>query len=629
MSATTHSFQTEVKTLLHLMVHSLYSDREIFLRELISNAADAADKLRFEALGNDALLEGDSELWARVSADEKAGTLTIADNGLGMTMDEAVTQLGTIAKSGTAEFLQKLSGDKRKDSQLIGQFGVGFYSAFMVADRLEVKTRKAGAKPEEGVIWISSGEGDFTTEQTKVEQRGTSITLHLKEDAKDFAQPWRLRSIITKFSDHIQLPVQMPLEKKEDGDAGGWQTVNKAKALWARAKGEIKDEEYQEFFKSLSHDGSEPLAWAHNRVEGKLEYTSLLYLPKKAPFDLYNREFPRGVKLYVQRVFIMDKAEQLLPLYLRFVKGVVDSNDLPLNVSREILQSDPRLETLRNALTKRVLGMLETMAKEKPQDYQAFWDEFGRVIKEGVAEDMTNRDSLLKLLRFAGTHNSGPEENISLDDYLSRMGEKQDKIYYLVGESHELLKSNPHLEGCKQAGVEVLLLADRIDEWFMTYVHEYEGKGFVDLSREEVDFDKLSNLSKEQKDARKQSEKQLADLPKRMQKSLGEAVKEVRLGHHLVESPACVMQDKGEMGMQMRRIMEAAGQEVPESKPILAINPGHTLIKSLNGEQNENRFTDLARIVLDQALISDGELPGDPAAYVGRVNSLLTQALMR
>ena len=629
MSTTTHSFQTEVKDLLHLMVHSLYSDREIFLRELISNAADATDKLRFAALGNDALLEGDSELWAHVSADEKAGTITIADNGIGMTLDEAIVHLGTIAKSGTAEFLRNMTAEKRSQSQQIGQFGVGFYSAFMVAHKVEVKSRKAGVDPSEGVVWTSSGEGDFTTEQTSIAQRGTSITLYLKDDAKDFTQPWRLRSIITRFSDNIELPVQMPLEKKEEGDASGWQTVNKAKALWTRPKNEITDEEYQEFFKTLAHDGSEAMAWSHNRVEGKLEYTSLLYVPQKPGMDLYNRDFPRGVKLYVQRVFIMDKAEELLPLYLRFVRGVIDSNDLPLNVSREILQSDPRLEVLRTALTKRVLGMLDNMAKQKPQDYQNFWNEFGRVLKEGAAEEFTNRESLLGLMRFASTRNQDAQESVSLDDYLAQMGEKQDKIYYIVGEKFEVVKNNPHLESCRKAGVEVLLLSDRIDEWFMTHLHEYKSKSFVDISREEVDLDKLGGLSKTEKDARKQNEKDYADLIKRMQQVFGDSVKEVRLGHHLGDFPACVMQDKGEMGIQMRRIMQAAGQEVPENKPILTINPNHTLIKSLHSESNEARFGDLAYIILDQALLSEGALPLDPSAYVGRVNSLLAQVVMQ
>ncbi|MCP4948230.1 MAG: molecular chaperone HtpG, partial [Aestuariibacter sp.] len=544
----THGFQTEVKQLLHLMIHSLYSNKEIFLRELVSNAADAADKLRFKALENDSLYENDGDLCVKLSVDKDAGTLTIADNGIGMTRDEVIENLGTIAKSGTKDFFSKLSGDSAKDSQLIGQFGVGFYSAFIVADKVVVRTRAAGQPTDQGVEWTSAGEGDFTVGNIDKETRGTEITLFLRDDEKEFADDWRLRSIISKYSDHISIPVRMwkaPVEETEGpdgekipGQPGEWETVNKATALWTRDKSEITDEEYTEFYKHISHDFADPMTWAHNKVEGKTEYTSLLYIPSKAPFDLWNREQSHGLKLYVQRVFIMDDAEQFMPTYLRFVKGLLDSNDLPLNVSREILQDNKITQTLRQGCTKRVLQMLERMAKNDAEKYQLFWNEFGNVLKEGPAEDFSNREKIAGLLRFASTHNDSSTQNVSLADYISRMKEGQEKIYYVTADSYQAAKNSPHLEIFKKKGIEVLLMGERIDEWLMQHLNEFDGKQLHSIARGDLDLGDLDD--EETKKAQEEAEKQIEGVLERAKTALGEKVLDVKFTHRLTESPACI-----------------------------------------------------------------------------------------
>ncbi|GAB1258229.1 molecular chaperone HtpG [Aurantivibrio plasticivorans] len=627
----TRGFETEAKQLLQLMIHSLYSNKEIFLRELVSNASDAADKLRFEALENGALYESAPELKIRIEFDKDAKTVSISDNGIGMTRDEVITNLGTIAKSGTADFLGKLTGDQKKDSNLIGQFGVGFYSAFIVADRVEVFTRKAGVDVSEGVHWESEGDAEYSIENITREERGTSIVLHLKAGEEEFADGWRLRSIIKKYSDHISLPIEMkkdPLptpegeEPKEDAEPE-IETVNKATALWTRSRSDVKDDEYKEFYKHISHDFSDPLTWSHNRVEGKLDYTSLLFIPERAPFDLYNRDGARGLKLYVQRTFIMDEAEQFLPLYLRFVKGVVDSNDLSLNVSREILQKDPNIDSMRSALTKRVLDMLEKLAKKEPEQYQAFWKQFGQVLKEGPAEDFSNREKIAKLLRFSTTHTNKADQDQSLDDYIGRMQEGQDKIYYVAAENFNTAKNSPHLEVFRKKGIEVLLLADRVDEWMFGSLHEYEGKAFQDVSKGELDLGDLD--SEEDKKKQEEVEKQLEGLIERAQKALDDRVEKVRLTHRLTESPACLALAEGDMGLQMRKIMEAAGQAVPESKPTLELNPEHPLVTKLDQEPDEDRFKDLANILFDQAQLAEGGQLEDPGTYVQRLNKLLLE----
>lgn len=621
----TRGFQTEAKQLLHLMIHSLYSNKEIFLRELISNASDAADKLRFEAVSNDALYEGDSELKIRVSVDKEANTLTISDNGIGMTRDEAVEHLGTIAKSGTAQFMQNLSGDQQKDAQLIGQFGVGFYSAFIVADRVEVRSRKAGVAATEAVSWSCTGEAEFTVTTIEKAARGTDIILHLKDDAREFADEWRLKNIIKKYSDHIAIPVVMQTQHTDAEGVTelGDEVVNSATALWTRSRSEISDEEYQAFYKHIGHDFQDALSWSHNRVEGNLDYTSLLYIPARAPFDLYNRDVSRGVKLYVQRTFIMDDAEQFLPLYLRFIKGVVDSNDLSLNVSREILQKDPNIDAMRSALTKRVLDMLAKLAKAEPEKYQSFWDEFGQVLKEGPAEDPSNREKIAKLLRFASTHTGAPAQTQSLDDYVARMPEGQDKIYYLVAENFTTAKSSPHLEVFRKKGIEVLLLSDRVDEWLMSHLAEFDGKSLQDVGKGELDLGKLD--TEEEKQAQEKIAEALKPLLERVQTALNEQVQEVRITHRLTESPACVVVGAHDLGAQMRRIMEAAGQKLPESKPILELNPDHPLIKKLDAESQSARFDELAHVLLDQAILAEGGQLSDPAAYVQRLNKLLLE----
>ncbi len=631
MNAETHQetlgFQTEVKQLLHLMIHSLYSNKEIFLRELVSNAADAADKLRFEAITHPELLEGGGELRIRIEADPAARTLTIDDNGIGMSREEAITHLGTIAKSGTGEFLKNLSGDQKKDANLIGQFGVGFYSAFIVADQVDVYSRRAGLPASEGVHWSSRGEGEFAVSTVDKPERGTRIVLHLKDGEEGFADGWKLRGLVKKYSDHIGLPIQLVKEhygeEKDKPAEPEWETVNRANALWTRAKSEIKDEEYQEFYKHTAHDHQDPLAWSHNKVEGKLEYTSLLYVPGRAPFDLYHRDAPKGLKLYVQRVFIMDQAEQFLPLYLRFIKGVVDSNDLPLNVSREILQSGPVIDSMKSALTKRALDMLEKLARDKPEDYAGFWSNFGQVLKEGPAEDFGNREKIAGLLRFASTHEAGGEQNVSLADYVSRMVEGQDKIYYLTGESHTQVKDSPHLEVFRKKGIEVLLMTDRIDEWLMGYLTEFDGKSFVDVARGDLDLGKLE--SEEDKKAAEEAAKAKEALVSRIRTALGDDVAEVRVSHRLTDSPAILAIGEQDLGLQMRQILEASGQKVPESKPVFEFNPGHPLISKLDNEQDEARFGDLARVLFDQAALAAGDGLKDPAAYVRRLNKLLLE----
>ncbi len=623
----TLGFQTEVKQLLHLMIHSMYSNKEIFLRELVSNASDASDKLRFEAIANPELLEDQPDLRIRISADEKANTLTIEDNGIGMSRQEVIDHLGTIAKSGTAAFMQQLTGDQKKDASLIGQFGVGFYSAFIVADKVEVFTRRAGLSAAEGVHWESAGEGEFSIATVEKPERGTRIVLHLKSAESEFADGFRLRNVVTKYSDHISLPIELPKQHHgEEADKPAepeWESVNRASALWTRPRTEVKDEEYQEFYKHVAHDFENPLSWSHNKVEGKLEYTSLLYVPGRAPFDLYQREAPRGLKLYVQRVFIMDDAEQFLPLYLRFIKGVVDSNDLSLNVSREILQKDPAIDSMKSALTKRTLDMLAKLAKNEPEQYATFWKAFGSVLKEGPAEDFANREKIASLLRFASTQQNDDSEVVSLDAYLERMVEGQDKIYYLTGERYNQVKNSPHLEIFRKKGIEVLLLTDRIDEWLMSHLTEYSGKQFVDIARGDLDLGKLEG-DEDKQEQEKQAEAK-ADLVKRIQEVLKDELQEVRVSHRLTDSPAVLVINEDDMGLQMRKILEATGQKAPESKPILEINTSHPLLDKLDAEQDEARFGDLSRILFDQAALAAGESLQDPAAYVRRLNSLLVE----
>lgn len=622
----TLGFQTEVKQLLHLMIHSLYSNKEIFLRELISNASDAADKLRFEALAHPELLEGGDPLKIRLSFDKDARTVTLEDNGIGMSRDEVIAHLGTIARSGTADFLQNLSGDQKKDSQLIGQFGVGFYSAFIVADQVDVYTRRAGAPASAGVHWSSKGEGEFDIADIDKPARGTRIVLHLKSGEEEFADGWRLRNIVKKYSDHIGLPIELPKQQfGEEAQAAEveWETVNRANALWTCPRSEIKDEEYQEFYKHVAHDFENPLAWSHNKVEGKLEYTSLLYVPARAPFDLYHREAPKGLKLYVQRVFIMDQADQFLPLYLRFIKGVVDSNDLSLNVSREILQAGPVIDSMKSALTKRVLDMLEKLAKNQPEQYKAFWKAFGQVLKEGPAEDFANKEKIAGLLRFASTSDASGEQSVALADYVGRMQEGQDKIYFLTGESHAQVKNSPHLEVFRKKGIEVLLLTDRIDEWLMSHLTEFDGKQLVDVARGDLDLGKLD--SEEDKKAQEEVAKAKEGLIERLKGALGEQVAEVRVSHRLTDSPAILAIGEQDLGLQMRQILEASGQKVPESKPIFEINPQHPLIEKLDTEADEERFADLSHILFDQAALAAGDSLKDPAAYVQRLNKLLVE----
>ena len=614
----TLGFQTEVKQLLQLMVHSLYSNREIFLRELVSNASDACDKLRFAALENDALYEGQTDLNITLSADKDSKQIILSDTGIGMNRDDVINNLGTIAKSGTAEFLSNLSGDQKKDSALIGQFGVGFYSGFMVADEMIVETRKAG--DAQGVRWSSTGDGQFSVEEIDKPDRGTRLILKLKDDALEFADDWRLRSLITKYSDHIPVAVQM-FKRDDDGKpTTELETINTAKALWTLPKSEVKKEDYNEFYKHIAHDFEDPLTYAHNKVEGKLDYTSLLYVPARAPFDLWNREAPKGLKLYVQRVFIMDKAEEFLPLYLRFIRGVVDTADLSLNVSREILQQDPQVASMKAALTKRSLDLLTKLAKDK-EAYAKFWEQFGEVLKEGPAEDHANQEKIAGLLRFASTEDDKADQVHSLDEYIERADEEQDSIYVVIADSHANALGSPYLELFRKQGKEVLLLSNRIDEWLVSHLREYKGKKIVDIAKGDVDVEKLS--SKEDAKALKEKAKEAKDLLKRMLDVLGESVEEVRVSGRLVESPSCLVVNEDDMGIQMRKILEASGQSMPAGKPILEVNPEHALLKRLDQESDEDKFASLTQVLFDQARLAAGDDLEDAAAYVRRVNQLL------
>ena len=622
----TLGFQAEVKQLLQLMIHSLYSNKEIFLRELVSNASDACDKLRFEALTDKALFEGDSELKIRVAFDPKARTVTITDNGIGMSRQEVIDNIGTIAKSGTREFLASLTGDKAKDANLIGQFGVGFYSAFVVADRVTLVTRRAGSTAEHGVRWESDGGGEFSLETVNRPERGTEVTLHLRDGEDEFADGTRLRTILRKYSDHITLPIVMK-EEEWDKDSGKYrttgqdETVNQANALWARSKAEITEEQYAEFYKHVAHDFEAPLAWTHNKVEGSKEYTQLLYLPARAPFDLWDRERRRGIKLYVKRVFIMDDAEHLMPHYLRFVKGVIDSADLPLNVSREILQESRDIKTIREASVRRVLAMIEDLAANQPEKFTTFWKEFGRVLKEGVGEDHGNRERIAKLLRFASTHQDTADEAVSLAEYLSRMKPEQEKIYYVTADSFAAAKASPHLEVFRRKGVEVLLLSDRVDEWMMNFFTEFEGKPLQSIARGALDLGKLED--EEEKKAQAAASEAHKVLVERITSALGERVKSVRVTLRLTDSPACLVTDEHDMSASLQRMLKAAGQQVPLSKPILEINAQHPLLQRLGGEADSQRFGDLASVLFDQALLAEGGQLEDPAGFVKRLNALL------
>ncbi len=620
----TLGFQTEVKQMLHLMIHSLYSNREIFLRELVSNASDACDKLRFEALHNGALFENDADLKIRISFDKAARTLTIADNGIGMSRDEAIANLGTIAKSGTRDFFSKLTGDQQKDANLIGQFGVGFYSSFIVADKVTVVTRRAGLEASQGVRWESAGEGEFTIEMVERPSRGTEITLHLREDQDDLLSAWKLRSIIRKYSDHIVQPIVMKKEewdeeKKEQALTDEDETVNKASALWTRSRNDISEEEYKEFYKHVSHDFEDPLAWAHARVEGRQEYTQLLYIPARAPFDLWDRNARHGVKLYVRRVFIMDDAEQLLPTYLRFVRGVVDSADLPLNVSREILQESKDIEAIRNGCAKRVLGMLSDMAENDKEKYAKFWAEFGKLLKEGTGEDFANKEKIAGLLRFASTLADTPDETVSLADYVARMKDGQEKIYYVTADSFNAAKNSPHLEIFRKKGIEVLLLSDRVDEWVVGHLNEFDGKELVSVAKGGLDLGKLEDEA--EKKEQEAAAGEFKDLVEKIKTALADRVKDVRVTHRLTDSPACLVADDQDMSANLARILKAAGQQAPVSKPILEINPAHPVVLRLKYE--ESRFDDWAAVLFEQALLAEGGQLDDPATFVKRINGLM------
>jgi molecular chaperone HtpG len=613
----TLGFQTEVRQLLKLMIHSLYSNKEIFLRELISNASDAADKLRFEALATPDLLSEDTELGIQIESDKDNNTITVIDNGIGMSREELVEHLGTIARSGTSEFLQQMTGDQQKDAQLIGQFGVGFYSAFIVADKVVVESRRAGLAADEAVRWESDGQGEFTIENLERSERGTTVTLHLKEGETEFAEPLRIENLIRTYSDHIAFPVSLVSVSEEGKEP---KVVNAATALWTRSRTEIEADEYKEFYKHLSHDFADPLTWSHNRVEGKREYTSLLYIPTNAPFDLWNRDVPRGLKLYVQRVFIMDDAEQFLPLYLRFVKGVVDSSDLPLNISRELLQQNPELTAMRSALTRRVLDMLSKMATKAPEDYEKFWGEFGQVLKEGIVEDHSNVDKLAGLLRFSSTHTEGDAQDQSLKDYVERAAKDQDKIYYVLAENHATAAASPHIEGLTEKGIEVLLLTDRIDAWLVDSLNEYEGKTLVDVGRANIELPES-----EGKITQEAMDDENKPLLKKVKKVLKARVEAVQVSRRLVESPACVVAGESELNPQLRRMLEASGQALPDSKPVLEINIKHPLISRLSAETDDKRFGEIANIVLDHALLAEGSQLDNPAEYVKRMNALLLE----
>ena len=619
----TRGFQSEVKQLLQLMIHSLYSNKEIFLRELISNASDAADKLRFKALSNPALYEGDGDLRVRVSFDADKGTITISDNGIGMTREQVIDHLGTIAKSGTKEFLTALGQDQAKNSQLIGQFGVGFYSAFIVADKVTVKTRAAGEEANKAVLWESAGEGEYSVADIEKKSRGTDVILHLREDEKEFLNEWRLREIIGKYSDHIGLPVEMLTKEYDDeGKECGekWEKINKSDALWTRSKNDVSDEEYKEFYKHLSHDFADPVTWAHNKVEGNQAYTSLLYVPAKAPWDLFNREHKHGLKLYVQRVFIMDDAEQFMPNYLRFMRGLIDSNDLPLNVSREILQDNKITAALRKALTKRSLQMLEKLAKDDAEKYLQFWKEFGLVLKEGPAEDFANKETVAKLLRFASTHNDSSEQTVSLEDYISRMKEGQKAIYYITADSYVAAKNSPHLELFNKKGIEVLLLSDRIDEWMLSYLTEFDGKQLQSITKADLD---LGDLADKESETQKQQDEAFGSFIERVKNLLGERVKTVRLTHNLTDTPAVVSTDNDQMTTQMAKLFAAAGQSVPEVKYTFELNPEHHLVKKVADIADETEFADWVELLLEQAMLAERGSLENPAAFIKRINKLL------
>ncbi|WP_115707348.1 molecular chaperone HtpG [Legionella sainthelensi] len=616
----TMGFQTEVKQMLHLVVHSLYSNKEIFLRELISNASDALDKLRFLALSNSALYENDSDLKISIDFNEKLKTITIRDNGIGLSWDEAIDNLGTIAKSGTKEFMSHLTGESAKDSQLIGQFGVGFYSAFIVADKVTVKSRRAGLKPEEGIVWESNGEGEFTIDYEKKASRGTEVILHIREDNDEFLSGWRLRSIISKYSDHICWPIVMKKTSTEEKESDEYETVNKATALWTMQKSDITDEDYKLLYKHISHDYQDPLTWSHNHVEGKHDYISLLYIPAHAPFDLWQQETKHGLKLYVKRVFIMDDATQFLPRYLRFIKGIVDASDLPLNVSREILQDNKQVESIRAACTKRVLSMLEKMSTQDKETYQKFWNEFGLVLKEGPIEDFANKEAIAKLLRFATTASESEKQDATLDDYISRMKEGQDKIYYITASSYNAAKNSPHLEIFKKKGIEVLLLSDKVDEWLVGYLNEYAGKKLQSISKGKVEFDDDAT------DQIKEQEKTLEPILNHIKKILESKVKDVVVTNRLTDSPACIVADEQDMGLEMQRILQAAGQQVPTTKPVFEINPEHVLIKRLHDIQDDNLFELWVTMLFEQAVLAEGGQLDNPADFVSRVNKLLASS---
>jgi molecular chaperone HtpG len=607
------------------MIHSLYSNKEIFLRELVSNASDACDKLRFEALDQPELMSGDTDLRVRVSFDKEARTITISDNGVGMSRDEAISNLGTIARSGTKEFFSRLTGDKQKDAQLIGQFGVGFYSSFIIADKVAVTTRRAGSAADQAVEWVSDGQGEFSIVETTKEGRGTDVVLHLRADEDEFLSGWKLREVLRRYSDHISLPVEMLKEEWDEKasamkSTGEWEAINQASALWTRNKSDITDEQYQAFYKHVSHDFEDPLAWSHNRVEGRSEYTQLLFVPKRAPFDMFERDAKRGVKLYVKRVFIMDDVEQLLPSYLRFVRGVIDSADLPLNVSREILQESRDVRTIREGSTKRILSLLEDMAENKPEDYATFWKEFGVVLKEGTGEDQTNLERIAKLLRFASTHSSSDAQIVSLADYVSRMKEGQDKIYYVTAESYNAAKNSPHLEIFHKKGIEVLLLSDRVDEWMLSHLREFDGKQMTSVAKGGLDLAELAD------EAEKKQQTEVAEafkpLVARLQESLKARVKEVRVSNRLVDSPACVVVDQNEMSPHLQRLLKSAGQDAPNVLPILEINPDHALVKRIQ-DAHDDQFSDWSEVLLDQALLADGAQLPDPVGFVKRLNGLL------
>jgi molecular chaperone HtpG len=621
--AQTMGFQAEVKQLLKLMIHSLYSHKEIFLRELISNASDALDKLRFEALARPELLQGGGEFVITIEVDSQARTLTVTDNGIGMSREEAVEHLGTIAKSGTAEFLARMTGDQKQDAQLIGQFGVGFYSSFIVADRVDVYSRRAGLDAAAGVHWQSSGDGEFSVATVELPERGTRIVLHLKEGEQDFADGYRVRSLVRKYSDHIAFAVRMPAQKEDkDKDAAPeYETVNHAQALWTRPRTEVKDDEYKEFYRHITHDFTDPLAWSHGKVEGTKEYTSLLYVPARAPFDLWHREAARGLKLYVRRVFIMDDAEQFLPLYLRFVKGVVDSADLPLNISREMLQQDAAIDGMRTGLARRVLDLLAKVAKDEPEKYASFWKEFGTALKEGPGEDHANRERIAKLLRFSSTHADKAEQDVSLEDYVARMKPEQKEIYFVIADNFAAAKSSPHLEILRRKGLEVLLLSDRVDEWLVDHLREFEGKQLRNVARGELDIDAIQ--TEEEKQQRETLSKEHASLVERMKKSLQERVSDVRVTNRLADSPAVLVLGAHDLGAQMRRILEAAGQKVPTSKPVLEINVQHPLLQRIESTSEAAAFDDLSVLLFEQATLADGGQLAEPAAFVQRLNRLL------